>query len=87
MFQPQIIKGLLESFQKIFLISLGSDFGLNYDRLARELGQYLAKLAETEAIYRKGLTESGIDYQRIDTREPYDRAISAYLARRTRVRR
>jgi uncharacterized protein (DUF58 family) len=48
---------------------------------------YLARLAEAEALYRKGLTEAGIDYQRIDTRQPYDDALSAYLARRTRIRR
>jgi hypothetical protein len=48
---------------------------------------YLARLAEAEALYRKGLTESGIDYHRIDTRQPYDEALSAYLARRTRIRR
>jgi uncharacterized protein (DUF58 family) len=54
-------------------------------RASRE--QYLARLAETEAIYSKGLAEAGVDYHRIDTREPYDKALAGYLARRTRVRR
>ena len=34
-------------------------------------------------FYRKGLTESGIDYHLINTRQPYDQALSAYLNRRT----
>jgi uncharacterized protein (DUF58 family) len=49
--------------------------------------QYLARLAEAEAIFSKGLSDAGIDYHRIDTRQPYDEALSAYLARRSRVRR
>jgi uncharacterized protein (DUF58 family) len=49
--------------------------------------EYLAKLAQAEEIYRKGLTDGGIDYQRVDTRAPYDTALSAYLARRAQIRR
>lgn len=49
--------------------------------------QYLARLAEAESIYSKGLSEAGIDYYRIDTRQPYDQALAGYIARRTRLRR
>lgn len=50
-------------------------------------GQYLGRLADAEATYRKGLADAGIDYHRLDTRQPYDAALSAFLARRARVRR
>ncbi|MCX5659507.1 MAG: DUF58 domain-containing protein [Planctomycetota bacterium] len=43
---------------------------------------YLEKMNELTEFYRKGLTEVGIDYQLINTREPYDTALSAYLHRR-----
>jgi hypothetical protein len=39
------------------------------------------------AFYRKGLTEVGIDYQMLNTRTPYNEALSAYLQRRARTRR
>lgn len=45
---------------------------------------YLARQRDLEAFYRKGLSEAGIDYHPINTREPYDTALSAYLQRRTR---
>ncbi len=48
---------------------------------------YLDRLRELGAFYKKGLTEAGVDYQPIDTRQPYDVALSAYLARRARTRR
>jgi uncharacterized protein (DUF58 family) len=49
--------------------------------------QYLERVRELGAFYRKGLTEAGVDYQPIDTRQSYDQALSAYLARRARTRR
>ncbi len=48
---------------------------------------YLKKLESLCAFYRKGLTELGIDYHLVNTHEPYDKALSAYLNRRTRIRK
>ncbi len=48
---------------------------------------YLERVREWGAYYRKGLAEAGVDYQSIDTRQSYDQALSAYLARRARTRR
>jgi hypothetical protein len=38
-------------------------------------------------FYRKGLTEAGIDYHLINTKQPYDQALSAYLSRRAKIRK
>lgn len=46
---------------------------------------YLEKQRELEEFYRRRLTEVGIDYHPITTREPYDTALSAYLNRRIRT--
>ena len=46
---------------------------------------YLERLGDLQAYYRKGLTELGIDYEVLDTRRPYDEALSAYLRRRARM--
>lgn len=48
---------------------------------------YLEKLDELTAFYRKGLSEMGVDYQPVDTTEPYERALSVYLNRRTKIRK
>ncbi|MCC7191220.1 MAG: DUF58 domain-containing protein [Phycisphaeraceae bacterium] len=48
---------------------------------------YLQRMNEVCDFYRKGLTEVGIDYQLINTRMPYDHALSAYLKRRARTRK
>jgi uncharacterized protein (DUF58 family) len=48
---------------------------------------YRKHMEELGAYYRKGLAEAGIDYRPLDTRQPYDQALSAYLARRTRTRK
>ncbi len=48
---------------------------------------YLEQVRQCNEFYRKGLAESGIDYQLINTRMPYDQALSAYLNRRSKVRR
>jgi uncharacterized protein (DUF58 family) len=48
---------------------------------------YLEKVAALQEFYRKGLSEVGIDYQPINTRQPYDLALSAYLRRRALLRR
>jgi len=48
---------------------------------------YLQQMEELCDYYRKGLTEAGIDYHAINTRQPYDLALSAYLARRAKTRR
>jgi uncharacterized protein (DUF58 family) len=48
---------------------------------------YLARMDDLVAFYRKGLTEVGIDYQMLNTRTPYNEALSAYLQRRARTRR
>ena len=48
---------------------------------------YLEQQRELERFYRQGLTEVGIEYEPINTRQPYDAALSAYLNRRGRVQR
>lgn len=48
---------------------------------------YLDQVRQCCEFYRKGLTENGIDYHLINTRQPYDQALSAYLNRRSKVRR
>lgn len=48
---------------------------------------YLEQIRQCCEFYRQGLSESGIDYQLINTRQPYDQALTAYLNRRSRVRR
>jgi len=48
---------------------------------------YLEKMKELCDFYRKGLAEMGIDYQLVNTKEPYDKALSAYLNRRAKTRR
>jgi hypothetical protein len=48
---------------------------------------YLERMRELVAFYRRGLTEMGIDYQVLSTREPLDAALSAYLRRRQRARK
>lgn len=48
---------------------------------------YLQEMQELCAFYRKGLTEVGIDYQLINTRQPYGQAFSAYLNRRSKIRK
>jgi uncharacterized protein (DUF58 family) len=48
---------------------------------------YLIQMQELGEFYRKGLAHSGIDYRPLDTRQPYDQALSAYLARRAATRK
>jgi len=48
---------------------------------------YLERMQQLCAFYRKGLTEIGIDYEILNTRESYDQALSAYLRRRKRSRK
>ena len=48
---------------------------------------YLEQVQQCGEFYRKGLAEAGIDYHLINTRQPYDQALSAYLNRRSKVRR
>jgi uncharacterized protein (DUF58 family) len=48
---------------------------------------YLRRMEELCTFYRKGLTEVGIDYQLINTRQSYGDALSAYLDRRAKVRK
>ena len=48
---------------------------------------YLDRVRALGDYYRKGLAELGIDYQPINTAQPYDQALSAYLNRRARTRR
>jgi uncharacterized protein (DUF58 family) len=49
-------------------------------------GAYLEQMKALCDFYRKGLAETGIDYQLINTRVPYDQALTAYLRRRARTR-
>jgi hypothetical protein len=48
---------------------------------------YLEQMRTLCEYYRKGLSEVGIDYHLINTRQSYDQALSAYLNRRARTRR
>lgn len=48
---------------------------------------YVQQVRELGAFYKKGLNGAGIEYQPLDTRQPYDVALSAYMARRARARK
>ncbi|MCE9605996.1 MAG: DUF58 domain-containing protein [Planctomycetia bacterium] len=48
---------------------------------------YLERMQALTAFYRKGLNEMGADYHLIDTTQPYEQALSAYLNRRTKIRK
>lgn len=48
---------------------------------------YVEKMQSLAAFYRKGLTEIGADYHLIDTAQQYEQALSAYLSRRTKIRK
>jgi uncharacterized protein (DUF58 family) len=48
---------------------------------------YLEQMTELTEFYRKGLAEFGVDYQRINTAQPYDQALLTYLNRRAKTRR
>jgi uncharacterized protein (DUF58 family) len=48
---------------------------------------YVRQMQELCDYYRKGLAELGVDYQLVNTKEPYDKALTAYLNRRSRSRR
>src|SRR5262249_39677510 len=48
---------------------------------------YLQQMNDLCTFYRKGLSEVGIDYYLINTKQSYDKALSAYLERRTKTRR
>ncbi|MEO8205633.1 MAG: DUF58 domain-containing protein [Chthoniobacterales bacterium] len=47
---------------------------------------YIKHLEETQAFFRKGLVEAGIDYEPLNTSQPYDKALFAYLNRRAKIR-
>ncbi|MBI2437717.1 MAG: DUF58 domain-containing protein, partial [Lentisphaerae bacterium] len=47
---------------------------------------YLDNLRDLQAFYHKGLSQAGIDYEPLNTRQPYDLALAAYLRRRARLR-
>ncbi len=47
---------------------------------------YMQQLAEESERFRRGLLEAGIDYVPLNTRQPYDTALSAYLNRRAKLR-
>jgi len=48
---------------------------------------YLQQISQLCEFYRKGLTDVGIDYHLINTKQRYEEALSVYLDRRSRVRR
>src|SRR5262249_10156126 len=48
---------------------------------------YLEQMRDLCGYYQKGLAEMGIDYQLINTKQPYDHALPAYLNRRAKTRR
>ena len=48
---------------------------------------YVEQVRQSSEFYRQGLTDAGIDYQLLNTRESYDQALSAYLHRRSKIQR
>jgi len=48
---------------------------------------YVERVQSLIRFYQKGLTEMGIDYQPLDTRQPYDHALRAYLDQRASLRK
>jgi uncharacterized protein (DUF58 family) len=48
---------------------------------------YVKRVRQVCDFYRQGLSDVGIDYQLLNTRQPYDQALSAYLHRRGKVKR
>jgi uncharacterized protein (DUF58 family) len=48
---------------------------------------YSQEMTALQRFYREGLAALGVDYQLIDTRQSFDRALGAYLRRRARSRR
>jgi uncharacterized protein (DUF58 family) len=48
---------------------------------------YLARMRELVTQYRQRLTEVGVDYQLVNTRQPYDHALWAYLQQRSALRK
>lgn len=48
---------------------------------------YLERLEALRMFFQRGLSEMGIDYELLSTRQPYDIALHAYLRRRASLRR
>jgi uncharacterized protein (DUF58 family) len=48
---------------------------------------YRRQMEELCTFYRKGLAEMGVGYHLINTRQPYDKALSAYLELRAKTRK
>lgn len=48
---------------------------------------YLDRMQDLCEFYRKGLVDMGVDYHLINTEQPYDKALSAYLNRRAKIRK
>ena len=48
---------------------------------------YVLQMQELCDYYRKGLAELGVAYQLVNTKQPYDQALTTYLNRRARSRR
>jgi uncharacterized protein (DUF58 family) len=48
---------------------------------------YLQQMKELGDFYRKGLSDVGIDYHLVNTRQAYDQVLSAYLGRRAKMRK
>lgn len=46
---------------------------------------YIQQQQDVEEFYRRGLSEVGIDYQPVNTRQPYDVALTSYLGKRARL--
>ncbi len=47
---------------------------------------YLEHVSQWQEYIRKELREAGVDYEPLDTRQPYDKALAAYLRRRAGLR-
>jgi uncharacterized protein (DUF58 family) len=48
---------------------------------------YRQQMADLCEFYRKGLAEVGVGYHLINTRQPFDKALTAYLQLRARIRK
>ena len=54
---------------------------------ANARARFLEEAQAHREFFRRGLAGLGIDYHLVDTRQPYDKGLSAYLDRRARSRR
>ena len=65
-------------------VETGEEMEINSDAIR---DSYRHHIDELMTFYRRRLTEVGIDYEPLDTRQPYEHALWAYLQRRANMRK